>query len=166
MASGRIGVALDFSAGSKYALEWALKNIVKEGDFLVCIIVNQRMKMVGEMRLWEDYGSPMIPLSEFSSLGVSSKFGVSQDPQTLLLLEREAHEKQLEVMFKIYWGDAREKVCDAVVDLPLDCIVMGSRGYGKLKRTRLGSVSNYVVNNAPCRVTVVSFPIDSGDFAR
>ncbi|MCO5560325.1 hypothetical protein L7F22_013937 [Adiantum nelumboides] len=100
----------------------------------------------------------LMPLSEFSSQGVSSKYGVSHDSQTLFLLEREARENQLEVTFKIYWGDAREMVCDAVVDLLLDCIVMGSRGYGKRKRTRLGSVSNYVVNNAPCRVTVVNFP--------
>ena len=41
---------------------------------------------------------------------------------------------QLEVLFKVYWGDAREKICDAVVDLPVDCIVMGSRGLGSLKR--------------------------------
>ncbi|MCO5560327.1 hypothetical protein L7F22_013939 [Adiantum nelumboides] len=158
MASRRIGVALDFSAGSKYALEWALKNIAKEGDHLICIIVNQRMKMVGEMRLWADYGSPLMPLSEFSSHSVSSKYGVSHDSQTLILLEREARENQIEVTFKIYWGDAREKVCDAVVELLLDCIVMGNRGFGIRKRTRLGSVSNYVVNNAPCRVTVVNFP--------
>ncbi|MCO5613532.1 hypothetical protein L7F22_067809 [Adiantum nelumboides] len=155
MASRRIGVALDFSAGSKYALEWALKNIVKEGDHLICILVNQRMKMVGEMHLLADYGSPLMPLSGFFSHGVSSKYGVSHDSQTLFLLEREARENQHEVMFKIYWGDAREEV---FVDLLLDCIVMGNRGYGKQKRTRLGSVSNYVVNNAPCRVTIVSFP--------
>lgn len=160
MASSRIGVALDFSAGSKYALEWALKNTVKEGDHLICIIVNKKMKVVGETCLWEDYGSPLIPLSEFASHGVPTKYGVSQDLQTLTLLDQEAREKELEVLFKIYWGDAREKVCDAVVDLPLDCIVMGSQGSGKLKRAKLGSVSNYVVNNAPCRVTVVNFPID------
>ncbi|KAH7314495.1 hypothetical protein KP509_21G005300 [Ceratopteris richardii] len=160
MTSRRIGVALDFSAGSKYALEWALKHVAKEGDHLICIVVNQRTSPHREMRMWEDGGSPLIPLSEFASDGVPAKYGVSQDTHTLCLLECEAHEKQLEVMFKIYWGDAREKVCDAVVDLPLDCIVLGSRGYGKLKRSRLGSVSNYVVNNASCRVTIVNSPSD------
>lgn len=160
MASRRIGIALDFSAGSKYALEWALKDMVKEGDHLICVIVNKKLNKVGEMHLWEDSGSPIIPLPDFSSHGVSTRYGVTQDLQTLTLLEREAREKQLEVVFKIYWGDAREKVCDAVVDLPLDCIVMGSQGLGMLKRAMLGSVSNYVVNNAPCPVTVVKLPFD------
>ncbi|KAH7299630.1 hypothetical protein KP509_24G021400 [Ceratopteris richardii] len=158
MASSRIGVALDLSPGSKYAGEWAFKHIVKEGDYLFCVIVSRRTRMEGETHLWGDYGSPLFHLPEFSSDGVLKNHGISPDWSTLCLLERAAHEKQIELLFKIYWGDARE-VCDAVVDLPLDCIVLGSQGYGKPKRRSLGSVSNYVVNNAPCRVLVVNSPI-------
>ena len=44
---------------------------------------------------------------------------------------------QVEVLAKIYWGDAREKLCDAVDDLKVDNFVLGCRGLGPLKRYHL-----------------------------
>ncbi|KAL6532534.1 hypothetical protein OROGR_014504 [Orobanche gracilis] len=64
-------------------------------------------------------------------------------------------EKQIIVLLKIFWGDAREKICESIDNIPLDCLVIGNRGLGKLKRAIMGSVSNYVVSHAQCPVTVV-----------
>ncbi|KAB2092839.1 hypothetical protein ERO13_A02G054002v2 [Gossypium hirsutum] len=61
----------------------------------------------------------------------------------------------VEVLMKVYWGDPREKLCEAIDSIPLSCIIVGNRGLGKLKRAIMGSVSNYVVNNGSCAVTVV-----------
>lgn len=38
------------------------------------------------------------------------------------------------VLVKIYWGDAREKICEAIDNIPLNCLVIGNRGLGALKR--------------------------------
>ncbi|CAN4106258.1 unnamed protein product [Withania somnifera] len=62
---------------------------------------------------------------------------------------------EITVVMKIFWGDAREKLCEAIDRTPLSCLVIGNRGLGKIKRAIMGSVSNYVVNNATCPVTVV-----------
>lgn len=37
-----------------------------------------------------------------------------------------------------------------------DAIVIGTRGRGGIKRALLGSVSDYVVRNAPCPVVVTT----------
>jgi hypothetical protein len=43
-------------------------------------------------------------------------------------------DEQLCVVIKMYWGDPREKVCDAVEELHLESLVMGSRGLGSVQR--------------------------------
>lgn len=41
---------------------------------------------------------------------------------------------QVKVMAKFYWGDPKDKLVKAVVETPLDALVMGSRGYGTFAR--------------------------------
>ena len=43
---------------------------------------------------------------------------------------------QITVVMKIYWGDPREKICEAVEHIPLASLVIGNRGLGGLKRLK------------------------------
>lgn len=152
----RVGVAMDFSACSKEALRWGVGNLCRKGDHLILItVLPEECYEQGEMQLWEATGSPLIPLSEFVDPNIMKKYGLKADPETLDILTTAARQKEIVVLLKIYWGDARDKLCEAIDSIPLCCLVIGSRGLGKLKRAIMGSVSNYVVNNASCPVTVV-----------
>jgi nucleotide-binding universal stress UspA family protein len=45
-------------------------------------------------------------------------------------------------------------LCRLAADVGASALIIGSRGRGGLKRALLGSVSDYVVRNAPCSVIV------------
>ncbi|KAE8803548.1 hypothetical protein D1007_20577 [Hordeum vulgare] len=151
-----VGLAVDFSEGSRAALQWAADNLLRSGDNLLLLhVLKDPDYEQGETLLWEASGSPLIPLSEFSHPSVAKKYGVKPDAETLDMLNTIAKQKEVAVVSKVLFGDPREKLCQAIHDMPISCLVIGSRGLGKLKRVLLGSVSDYVVNNAACPVTVV-----------
>ncbi|KAJ4955616.1 hypothetical protein NE237_012399 [Protea cynaroides] len=154
-AERRVGVAVDFSPCSKKALLWAVENMVHDEDHLILVNVQPEGSQGTQVKLWHATGSPFIPLSEFSDPVVMKKYGVKPDPEFLEILNTAARQKEILVLAKIYWGDAREKICEAIEKIPLSCLVIGNRGLGKIKRVLLGSVSNHVVNSAGCPVTVV-----------
>ncbi|KAL3845075.1 hypothetical protein ACJIZ3_002478 [Penstemon smallii] len=150
-----VGIAMDYSGTSKSALKWAIDNLVEEGDKIILIHVVSPKADPTNKQLFEDTGSPLIPLEEFKEINVCKQYGLTPDAQVLDMLDKVSRTKKVNVVAKVYWGDPREKLCDSVEQLKLDSLVVGSRGLGAIKRVLLGSVSNYVVQNATCPVTVV-----------
>ena len=51
-------------------------------------------------------------------------------------------------------GKPGEAICNAVKESEADFVVMGSRGLGTVRRTILGSVSDYVLHHAHLPVIV------------
>jgi nucleotide-binding universal stress UspA family protein len=60
---------------------------------------------------------------------------------------------------RILEGKPGEELCRFAAEVSATALVMGSRGRGRVKRALLGSVSDYVIRNAPCPVVVTG---DSG----
>jgi nucleotide-binding universal stress UspA family protein len=59
------------------------------------------------------------------------------------------------VASRIVEGRAGPALCDLAREVQARALVVGSRGRGGVKRALLGSVSDYVVRNAPCPVVVI-----------
>ncbi|ONK61601.1 uncharacterized protein A4U43_C08F31660 [Asparagus officinalis] len=55
-------------------------------------------------------------------------------------------------------GDPRNVLCEAVEKYQADVLVVGSHGYGAIKRAVLGSVSDYCAHHANCTVMIVKKP--------
>lgn len=52
-------------------------------------------------------------------------------------------------------GDPGKEICGEAAQSAVDCIVMGYRGLGAVKRAILGSVATHVLHETPCPVTIV-----------
>ncbi|KAK4774437.1 hypothetical protein SAY86_009372 [Trapa natans] len=63
-----------------------------------------------------------------------------------------------DVVLKVEEGDARNVLCEAVERHHASMLVVGSHGYGAIKRTVLGSVSDYCAHHAHCTVMIVKKP--------
>ena len=60
-----------------------------------------------------------------------------------------------EVTELISHGDPANKIVDIATDRNSDLIIMGSRGVSGIKRLFVGSISDKVMNQAPCPVMIV-----------
>jgi nucleotide-binding universal stress UspA family protein len=69
-------------------------------------------------------------------------------------LEQTAAAMDRAVETRLVEGSPGIAICQLADDESADAIVLGSHGHGGIRRALLGSVSDYVVRNAPCPVVI------------
>lgn len=143
--AGRIVVGVDGSEHASAALRWAADEAKLRGSSLVAL------------HAWVYLPQPPLGSPDLLAVPVGDIAGD-------LEIERGAAERTLDAALgeldagvaierKLVDGDAAEAILEEAAGA--DLVVVGSRGHGGFKTALLGSVSNHVIQHAPCPVVVV-----------
>ncbi|XP_039037950.1 universal stress protein PHOS34-like [Hibiscus syriacus] len=174
-AQRRVAIAVDLSDESAYAVRWAVQNYLRPGDSVVLLHVRPTSVLYGA-----DWGSIKLQINPNSTNNHESATAISgeqPDAESQQKLENDYDVftttkantlaqplVDAQVPFKIHIvkdRDMKERLCLEVERLGLSAVIMGSRGFGAVRRPkkgRLGSVSDYCVQHCICPVVVVRYP--------
>ncbi|CAA7049169.1 unnamed protein product [Microthlaspi erraticum] len=166
-ARRKIGVAIDLSEESAFAVRWAVDHYIRPGDAVVLLHVSPTSVLFGA-----DWGPLPLktqpPLEDPSAQSQQSQ--PSQEDFDAFTSSKVADLakplKESGFPYKIHIvkdHDMRERLCLEIERLGLSAVIMGSRGFGAEKRGsdgKLGSVSDYCVHHCVCPVVVVRYPDD------
>ncbi|XP_031388535.1 universal stress protein A-like protein isoform X2 [Punica granatum] len=155
----RIVVAVDESEESMYALTWCLKNLVSSNfnDTLFLVYANNPPPVYTAVD-----GSGYLFSSDI--IATMERYGgevaesVMEKAKKICRDLGGGDDDQIKVETRVERGDARDVICKMVERLNADILVMGSHGYGLIKRAFLGSVSNHCAQNVKSPVMIVKKP--------
>ncbi|KAJ8763664.1 hypothetical protein K2173_003136 [Erythroxylum novogranatense] len=186
-ARRKIGVAVDLSDESAYAVRWAVNHYIRPGDAVILLHVRPTSVLFGAdwgpLPLASTPTTTQVPETQFNNKNdINDKpSGAVHDnpPKNQQELEDDFDAftaskaadlakplKEAQIPFKIHIvkdHDMKERLCLEIERLGLSAVIMGSRGFGATKRGgdgRLGSVSDYCVRHCVCPVVVVRYPDD------
>ncbi|GBG69257.1 hypothetical protein CBR_g3955 [Chara braunii] len=147
-------VAVDQGEESMYALLWALDFVVEPKD---------RVHLLHVQAPSPFFATPQQVPGYYISAEVSEALRRQEEEISRGVLSKAktmCEKKNVQPIKEVTMGDARECIVDAVAQLKANLLVIGSHGYGALKRAFLGSVSDYCVHHCKCPVLVVRLPKD------
>lgn len=173
-AQRRIGIPVDLSNESAFAVKWAVQNYLRPGDAVILLHVRPTSVLYGA-----DWGSntptststpppsPITTTAPTTPTPPDQKVEEDYDNMTTTKATKLAQPLvEAHVPFKIHIvkdHDLKERLCLEVERLGLSTVIMGSRGSGASMRNekgRLGSVSDYCVQHCVCPVVVVRYTED------
>ncbi|XP_042475253.1 universal stress protein A-like protein [Macadamia integrifolia] len=154
----RIVVAVDEGEESMYALSWCLKNVVSRDskDNLILLYAKPTYSVYPAID-----GTGYM----FSSDVIASMEKYRRNLADCVMEKANNLCKDLpniKVQTRVENGDPRDVICDVVEKINADLLVMGTHGYGLIKRAFLGSVSNHCAQNVNCPVLIVKKPKSVG----
>ncbi|XP_014511359.1 uncharacterized protein LOC106770051 isoform X1 [Vigna radiata var. radiata] len=163
----KVMVGVDESDGSFYALKWAIDNLftamatvgeaTEENEGMVILVHVEPNKV-------QNFVHPVGPggtAEVYPANALVESVKKAQEEKSASVLSRAlkmCHDKLVKAESMILNGDPREMICEAAEQMQVNLLVLGSRGLGALKRTLLGSVSDYCAHHARTPILIVKPP--------
>jgi len=149
LTEGRnILIAIDGSENSKLAFDYYVTEISKPGDRVIIFHVQQPPTLP----IFSMSGGFSMPSADWAkSLSEEATKGKKLIEDYEALCEVEGLHKEGIVKM----GKPGELICEGAHEVKADLIVMGSRGNNKMRRTQLGSATDFVLHHTEVPVTVV-----------
>nr|WEY07704.1 universal stress protein PHOS34-like protein [Agave sisalana] len=148
-------VGIDDSEHSYYALQWTLLHFfsgrASAASPFKLIVVHAKPSPSSVVSLAGPGAADVLPYVESDLRKIAAR--VLEKAKELC-----AANSVGEVLLEVVEGDARNVLCEAVEKHHADMLVVGSHGYGAIKRVVLGSVSDYCAHHAHCTVMIVKKP--------
>nr|XP_023926528.1 universal stress protein PHOS32-like [Quercus suber]POE92951.1 universal stress protein a-like protein [Quercus suber] len=150
----KILVAVDEGEESMHALSWCLKNVISENskDTLVLLYVKPPRPVFSAL----DGTGYLFSADIMAAVDKYSNDLAECVVEKAKKMCKDLHDVKVET--RIEHGDPRDVICQMTEKLGADVLVMGSHGYGLIKRALLGSVSNHCAQNVKCPVLIVKKP--------
>lgn len=134
-----VALAVDESEHSVNALKWYLENVQKEGDYLILIHCPEMYDLT--------MASPAVVDNLLKEL--AQNVNKLEEKFKALL-----HGSHLAGKFRTGSGKPGEVICQIADEEKAALIVCGTRGQGTLRRTFLGSVSDFIIHHSNVPVLV------------
>jgi len=145
-------IALDGTEYSKKAVEWAHKNIVKNDDHVVLVSVWEEAMME---KLFTELDAEIIHPDVDVTKSKHAQLNTTFNAAMCLQNHENLHALLIEAGNRKNPKNVGAEICNLGQQMGVDMIIVGTRGLGALKKAFLGSVSQYISENAHCTCIVV-----------
>uniref|UniRef100_A0A1D1XPR0 Universal stress protein A-like protein n=1 Tax=Anthurium amnicola TaxID=1678845 RepID=A0A1D1XPR0_9ARAE len=148
-------VGIDECEHSYYALQWTLQHFFADPHrcppLFSLVIVHAKPSPVAVVGAASSGFAEVWPFVESNLREIAA--GVVEKAKELCVSISVSN-----AVVEVVEGDPRYVLCEAVERHRATILVLGSHGYGAIKRAVLGSVSDYCAHHAGCTVMIVKKP--------
>lgn len=148
-------VPIDGSNASINATKKAIE-LAKDQKYsikLISVVNSEYFNYQDNENTWKYFNDAILP--DLEELNRNTEKKVEQAKNLLSSIIDRLDFAGINVQHEVLHGEPYEKIIETAKNGNFDMIVMGNRGFSKIKRFFVGSVTQRVISDAPCPVLVI-----------